>query len=116
MLGQFKEAHDLFAAHLDPALKKIWTSETALAVEPQNGMSLTRGRGFWFPGRNVIAARRSRMADNFDQTDDFGSIIRYSHGFSMSAVTFLSSLFQKRINASCTISRAISKLPVTPDV
>ncbi len=71
MLGQFKEAHDLFAAHLDPALKKLWTTETSLPIEATNGMSLTWGRGGWFPGRNLIAARQDQMATNFEQTGFF---------------------------------------------
>ena len=66
MLSQFKEAHDLFVAQLDPALKKMWTTETSLPVE--SGMSLTWGRGGWFPGRNIVAARQDRMASNLEET------------------------------------------------
>ncbi len=70
MNSQFKEAHDLFAAQLDPALQKLWTSEASLEVETESssGMSLTWGRGGWFPGRNIIAARQDRMADNYEQS------------------------------------------------
>jgi hypothetical protein len=70
MLAQFKEAHDLFASQLHPALQKLWTTETSLEVDAGNssGMSLTWGRGGWFPGRNIIAARQNRMADNYEQT------------------------------------------------